>query len=102
MGFIRMERRGKNAQFFYYCSYNPKTRNVKKTYLGRALDEEAKRRVAFLQWLNQLSDEEVERLKHEAEVDARLKIPFATAFENLLELGDSLRKAKVSYGQGKA
>lgn len=98
MGFIQVEKRGKSAKFFYYCSYNPATRNVKKTYLGRASDEEVEKRVNFIQWLSKLSDEDVERLKREAEAEEKLKVPFATAFEDLLELESSLKKAKVSYG----
>jgi len=98
MGFVQVEKRGKNAQFFYYCSYNPATRNVKKIYLGRASDEEVERRVNFIQWLIKLSEEDVERLKREAEADEKLKVPFVMAFEDLLELEGSLKKAKVSYG----
>jgi len=94
MGFIRRETRGKGrAEFFYFCTYNPKNRNIKKIYLGSASNLNMRKRVDFIKWIELLSPEEVERLKYEAQLDMQLNVPFAVALENALKVGNMLRKS---------
>jgi len=94
VGFIRREKRGRDGVYYYYCSYNPENRNVKKTYLGRADDPVALERVNFLEAIRSIPNENVERLRQEVELDEKLNVPWERAFEEVSALADALKTAK--------
>ena len=94
LGFVRLETRGSNgAQYYYLCSYDPKTRNVRKQYLGPVRSAEALREANFLMWLNTLDEKKVKNLKDESVAAERLGPSFHASLERVLELGKLARQS---------
>jgi len=92
MVFVRMEKRGRNDALYYYlCSYDRKTRNVRRRYLGPVDSAEARRKAGFYEWLNSLDEKEVERLRSESEAVQRSGLNFHASLERVLELGQFSR-----------
>lgn len=88
MGFVRVEERGSGgAQYYYLCSYDPRSRNVRKEYLGPVHSVEAQRKVSFFMWLNSLDEEKIRKLKDESATAQRSGPSFHTSLERVLELG---------------
>jgi len=91
--FVRVEQRGLNGSRYYYlCSYDPRTRNVQKEYLGPLDDAEAQRKANFFKWVATLHEYEVKRLKDEYSAMENLGPDFHTSLERVLELGRLARK----------
>jgi len=91
--FVRVERRGSNGSRYYYlCSYNPRTRNVRKEYLGPLDDAEAQRKANFFKWVATLHKHEVKRLGDEYSAMENLGPDFHTSLERVLELGRLARQ----------
>jgi len=91
--FLRVEKRGPNcAKYYYLCSYNPKTRNVHKRYLGPVSSVEATRTANFYTWLNTLDREKVKKLRDEALAAEKSGPDFHTSLERVLELGEYVRQ----------
>jgi hypothetical protein len=94
LGFVRVETRGSNgAEYYYLCSYDPKTRNVRKQYLGPAHSADVSRKVNFLMWLNTLGEKKVKHLKDESAAAERLGPSFHASLERVLELGKLARQS---------
>jgi len=94
--FVRVEQRGLNGTRYYYlCSYDPKTRNVRKEYLGPFDDVEAQRRANFFRWVATLHKHEVKRLRDEYFAMENLGPDFHTSLERVLELGRLVRQGQV-------
>lgn len=92
--FVRVERRGSGgAQYYYLCSYDPKTRNVHKQYLGPVHSVEVRRKVNFFVWLNTLDEKKVKKLKDESLAAQRSGPSFHTSLERVLELGKLARQS---------
>jgi hypothetical protein len=88
LGFVRVEERGSGgAQYYYLCSYDPRSRNVHKEYLGPVHSVEAQRKVNFFMWLNSLDEEKIRKLKDESVAAQRSGPSFHTSLERVLELG---------------
>ncbi len=88
MGFVRVEKRGsKEASYYYLCSYNRETRNVRKRYLGPVDSAEARRKANFFKWLNSLDEQEIRRLGNESMAIERSGLSFYSSLERVLELG---------------
>jgi len=88
MGFVRVEKRGRNDALYYYlCSYDRKTRNVRRRYLGPVDSAEARRKADFFKWLNSLDEQEVKRLGSEGVAAERSGLSFHASLERVLELG---------------
>ncbi|OGD54964.1 hypothetical protein A3K80_02035 [Candidatus Bathyarchaeota archaeon RBG_13_38_9] len=93
MGFVRVEKRGSNGtQYFYLCTYNPKTRNVNKRYLGPAHSLEAQKNANFYIWINSLSKQRVKKLREESLATEKYGPTFHTSLERVLELGKQARQ----------
>jgi hypothetical protein len=93
LGFVRLEKRGSNgAQYYYLCSYDPKTRNVHKDYLGPVNSVEAQRNANFYMWLNNLDKQKVKKLREESVSVERLGPGFHNSLERVLELGKLARQ----------
>lgn len=93
MTFVRVEQRGPNGSRYYYlCSYNPRTRNVRKEYLGPLHSSEAHRKANFFEWVATLHKHEVKRLRNEYSVMENLGPDFQTSLERVLELGRLARQ----------
>jgi len=91
--FVRVEQRGSNgSQYYYLCSYDPRTRNVRKEYLGPLDDAEAQRRANFFKWVATLHKYEVKRLRDEYSAMENLGPDFRTSLERVLELGRLARQ----------
>ena len=91
--FVRVEQRGPNGTRYYYlCSYNPTTRNVRKEYLGPLDNSEAQRRANFFRWVETLHKPEVKRLRDEYSTIENLGPDFHTSLERVLELGRLARQ----------
>ena len=94
MGFVRVEKRGSsNASYYYLCSYDPETRNVRRRYLGPVDSAEARRKANFFRWLNSLDRREVERLRTESVAVERSGLSFHASLERVLELGQFSRSS---------
>jgi len=94
MGFVRVERRGSgDALYYYLCTYDCKTRNVRKRYLGPVDSAEARRKADFFKWLNSLDEQEVKRLRNESVAVERSGLNFHFSLERVLELGQFSRSA---------
>jgi len=94
LGFVRVERRGpKGSRYYYLCSYNPRTRNVRKEYLGPVNSVEAQRKANFFMWLETLDEYEVKRLRDEYSVMESRGPDFHTSLERVLELGRLARQS---------
>jgi len=94
MGFVSVEKRGSNNALYYYlCSYDRETRNVRRRYLGPVDNAEARRKAGFFKWLNSLHEKEVERLRSESEALERSGLNFHTSLERVLELGQFSRSS---------
>jgi len=94
LGFVRVEQRGPNGRRYYYlCSYNPRTRNVRKEYLGPSDSAEAQRKANFFVWLATLHKDEVKRLRGEYSAMENLGPDFHTSLERVLELGRLVRQS---------
>jgi hypothetical protein len=92
--FVRLETRGPNgAQYYYLCSYDPKTRNVHKQYLGRVHSDEVRRNVDFFMWLKTFDEDKVKRLKDERVAAERLGPSYHASLERVLELGRLARQS---------
>ena len=93
MGFVRVEQRGPNGNRYYYlCSYDPRTTNVRKEYLGPLESAEAQRKANFFMWLATLHKHKVERLREECSAMENLGPDFHTSLERVLELGRFARQ----------
>jgi len=89
-----VEKRGSSgAQYYYLCSYDPKTRNVRKQYLGPVHSAEVLRKVNFFMWLNTLDEKKIRKLKDESVATERLGPSFHTSLERVLELGKLARQS---------
>ena len=96
MTFVRVEQRGPNGtQYYYLCSYDPRTRNVRKEYLGPLDNAEAQRIANFFIWVTALHKPEVERLRDEYSAMENLGPDFHTSLERVLELGRLARQGQV-------
>jgi len=94
MGFVRVEKRGSSGTSYYYlCSYDRKTRNVHKRYLGPVDSAEARRKAGFFKWINSLNEQEVKRLGNESAAVERSRLSFHTSLERVLELGQFSRSS---------
>jgi hypothetical protein len=94
--FVRVEQRGPNGTRYYYlCSYNPTTRNVRKEYLGPWDNAEAQRKANFFKWIATLDKYEVKRLRNEYSAMEKLGPDFHTSLERVLELGRLARQEQV-------
>jgi len=94
MGFVRLEKRGRNDALYYYlCSYDRKTRNVRRRYLGPVDSAEAQRKAGFFKWLNSLDEEEVKRLRSESVAVEKSGLNFHASLERVLELGQFSRSS---------
>ena len=94
--FVRVEQRGPNGTRYYYlCSYNPTTRNVRKEYLGPLDNAEAQRKANFFKWIATLHKHEVKRLRDEYSAMEKLGPDFHTSLERILELGRLARQQQV-------
>ena len=94
MTFVRVEKRGPNGKRYYYlCSYNPKTRNVRKEYLGPLDNVEAQRKANFFRWIVTVDKRKVERLREECSAMENLGPDFDTSLERVLELGRHVRQS---------
>jgi len=92
LGFVTIEGRGsKDAQYYYLCTYDPKTKNVRKHYLGPVGSAEARRKADFYRWINILDERKVKRLRDESMAAKRLGLSFYDSLERVLELGESSR-----------
>ena len=93
MTFVRAEPRGPNGSRYYYlCSYNPRTRNVRKEYLGPLGNAEAQRKANFYEWVATLDKYEVKRVRDECSAMENLGPDFHTSLERVLELGRLARQ----------
>jgi hypothetical protein len=91
--FVRSEKRGFNgAKYYYLCSYDPRTRNVHKRYLGPVGGAAAENDANFFRWLNTLNEQKVKKLRDESLAVEKLKLDFHTAMERVLELGEFIRQ----------
>jgi len=94
MGFVRVEKRGSSGALYYYlCSYDRKTRNVRRRYLGPVDSAEAKRKADFFKWLNSLDEQEIKRLRSESLALERSGLNFHASLERVLELGQFSRSS---------
>jgi hypothetical protein len=92
--FVRIEKRGpKGSRYYYLCSYDPKTRNVRKEYLGPLNNAEAQRKASFFEWVATLDKDELKRLRDEYSAMEKLAPDFYTSLERILELGRAARRA---------
>jgi len=93
LAFVRVEQRGPNrSRYYYLCSYNPRTRNVRKEYLGPLDNAEAQRKANFFEWVAALHKYKVKRLKDEYSAMENLGPGFHTSLERVLELGRLVRQ----------
>ena len=101
MGFVTVEKRGsKGASYYYLCSYDSRTRNVHKRYLGPVGNAEARRKADFFRWLNSLDEKEIKRLREESVAVRRSGLSFQISLERVLELGVLLRKKAIRPTRG--